>query len=191
MRKLIFALSIFFLIISCEKEQVVKEEKKSEIQLMMEDPELEFVYFKSGETEYFFPEELVLPDFSNRYLSATDQLNIDMTGGNNQYDCNLFFLGGNLLQRTLPYVLDEHSVSTIDGSVELQLIDDYDGIQFSPEDDVNYYASTRYGTLTLTIISYINRVLVCEFHGVLGTKAGDNNISVENGQLRIKLHEPI
>ena len=188
--KKVFLVMSLFLLYSCSDDDEGGNGDRIDIEAIVNDPNAEFIYFEDGETQYYYPDEFFINNFSNSYLEGSDQLNINMRyDKQRQYYCYINISGADIMNRQYPYTLDETSVGNFDGDVELQLLDQFNraDVAFGPDDDYNYFGGSISKQLSLTVNSLENNVIVASFEGVIETMTG-KQINVENGQLRVFLN---
>lgn len=170
-----------------------------DIEALAADPEFEFVYFESGDDQYYFLEERVAPGFSNRYIQdqtdshTLDQINILMTNNApdpTDYHCDMFISGSKLQTQSFPFVIN--SGSALNGILaEIQLKDRNNPVtnQFGPEDRFNLVSTSGLDDFRMVVQSFNNNVIEATFTGTMTTRAtsGNKEMVIKNGRLRIKL----
>lgn len=183
---LLISLSLFAY--SCSNDD---DPNRIDIDTIAGDSSAEFIYFEHDKTQYYFPTEFVLPDFSNTYLNTDglDQLNLNMHIEGGRYRCNIFVNGLDLTRRDFPITISQSD--DLPGNASIQLIDQVEtpAVQFGPDDDLNYVASSLLNDFFLTIESMTDEEISGTFTGIVKTPGnGRKFILLENGRFRIRLN---
>lgn len=200
MKKLILLLFVAVLV-SCDNDEAPTEDSfdKIDIEALAADPDFEFIYFESGDDQYYFLEERVVAGLSNRYIQDNtgilpeDRIVVMMTNyekGLTYYDCDILIFNSELQTQSFPYVINSGS-GMLGIYAEIRLLDRRQRLsrEYGPEDDVNLISASAGDRFRLIIESFENNVLEATFTGTLVTRAenSDKELVTKNGRLRIKL----
>ena len=194
--KKLWLLLMLAVIVGCE-DGVDPEitEEGIDIEALAADPNVEFIYFESGDDFFLFDTERFSDGFSNTYIRedtpdySLDQLNINMTTDPiDKYSCNIYISHTRFTERNLPLVINNGSTQ---GHAEIQLDDNFTRVQptYGPDDIYNFVGASLFNEFRIVIESFDNNVIAGTFSGTMRTRDDNSSkeMEVKNGRYRIKI----